>query len=57
MVTNSAPVMSTNPTDQSVAMNAHGNYVLPSYSDPEGNPITLSIIPALSFVSISGSTI
>ena len=38
-------------------MNSVITYNLPAYSDLEGNPVFLALLPTLSFVSLAGNSI
>jgi hypothetical protein len=42
-VTNSAPVFSSAPQDQSVAQGGKVVYTLPSYTDPEGHSVIVTV--------------
>jgi hypothetical protein len=59
-VPNTSPnFVSTLPQDQTVKLNSVLNYTLPSFSDPEGCPVILTLSPAglSSFVSIATNII
>lgn len=48
-VTNSAPIFSTTPPDVTVAQGGNTVYTLPSYSDPEGHSVTVTVTGYPSF--------
>jgi hypothetical protein len=57
-VLNQPPAFLTNPVTQSLSIGSSSIYNLPSFSDPEGDPVTLGstgVIPA--FASLSGSSL